>query len=244
MKASVGNGIVCGLAVGLVLFCAPAVRAQDWDCKTNGIPDREEGVLDLDGNGIPDSCDPDCQGNSIPDHFEFLTGLATDCNGNNVPDDCEDCNGNGLADACELSAGTSADFNDNGVPDDCDADCNRNDVPDDLEIAQGHVADLDHDGIPDSCNVCAVARLVIRLLRRNKAGILQIRAIVRNLPPGHRVTLELDGNADKRKVGWANENGVASATWLNPRPGYHTVTIVDPPCDPPLSRTREIVDNR
>jgi len=44
---------------------------------------------DLDGNGAPDACDADCNGNGIVDGLELATGLALDCNGNGIPDECD-----------------------------------------------------------------------------------------------------------------------------------------------------------
>jgi len=44
---------------------------------------------DLDGNGVSDVCDIDCNLNGIGDEFEIAEGLAEDCNDNGVPDDCD-----------------------------------------------------------------------------------------------------------------------------------------------------------
>ncbi len=61
---------------------------------------------DLDGNGVADDCDPDCDYDDVPDGYELLIGIETDCDGNGVPDDCEvllDCDGNFLPDLCQSS---------------------------------------------------------------------------------------------------------------------------------------------
>ncbi|MHC4838269.1 MAG: PA14 domain-containing protein, partial [Planctomycetota bacterium] len=44
---------------------------------------------DLDGNGVSDVCDVDCNLNGIGDELEISAGLVEDCNGNGVPDDCD-----------------------------------------------------------------------------------------------------------------------------------------------------------
>lgn len=65
--------------------------------------------FDIDGDGIPDDCEPDCNRNQIPDDEDIASGGSTDCNANGIPDDCEglpDCDGDGLLDACTVLPGT------------------------------------------------------------------------------------------------------------------------------------------
>jgi hypothetical protein len=78
-------------------------------------------VDDCNGNGIADHCDIaagtslDCDLNDVPDECQ------PDCNGDGIPDVCEDdCNDNGIADPCDIALGTSEDCNFNGIPDECD----------------------------------------------------------------------------------------------------------------------------
>ncbi len=64
---------------------------------------------DINGNAVPDECDPDCDGDGVPDDYEILTGSATDCDGSGVPDACEtlaDCDANGLPDLCQATTPT------------------------------------------------------------------------------------------------------------------------------------------
>ncbi|MEY3024220.1 MAG: hypothetical protein RJA16_1046, partial [Planctomycetota bacterium] len=60
---------------------------------------------DLNENGVPDECDPDCNGNGLPDDYEIINGLAQDCNGNGQPDECDleggDCDADGVLDVCQ-----------------------------------------------------------------------------------------------------------------------------------------------
>ena len=92
---------------------------------------------DLDANGLPDACDPDCDGDGEPDTYELSSGQALDCTGDGIPDDCQ------------VADGSQPDCNDNGVPDDCDVidgtveDVNDNMLPDVCELAEG---DLNLDG--------------------------------------------------------------------------------------------------
>jgi hypothetical protein len=66
---------------------------------------------------VPDSCQPDCDGNALPDDYELAEGLAADCNEN------------GAIDVCDITAGA--------------ADVNRDEVPDECQC----IADLNQDGI-------------------------------------------------------------------------------------------------
>ncbi len=46
-------------------------------------------IDDVDGNGVPDACDADCDGDGLADDAAIATGLDADCNGNGVPDSCD-----------------------------------------------------------------------------------------------------------------------------------------------------------
>ncbi|MBL9141061.1 MAG: hypothetical protein JNK53_04280 [Phycisphaerae bacterium] len=47
------------------------------------------GEPDLDGNGAPDACGDDCNGNGVSDYADLAAGLVDDCNDNGIPDSCE-----------------------------------------------------------------------------------------------------------------------------------------------------------
>ncbi len=112
---------------------------------------RVLGLPDVDGNGINDACEADCNANGVPDNIDILDGSA-DCDGNGVPDECEsDCNVNGRADACDIAAGASQDCTCNGIPDECEPDCNSNGFADSCDIAAGRSQDCSGNGIPDEC---------------------------------------------------------------------------------------------
>jgi len=119
------------------------------------------GVVDCNGNGVPDSCDLSCSGVgcSEPD-----CATSNDCNENLVPDECDaDCNENGIPDSCDLSwatglecstclgeVGTSNDCNANLVPDECEPDCDNDGIPNDCET----ITDTDGDGTDDCEDLC------------------------------------------------------------------------------------------
>ena len=77
----------------------------DWTIRAITCPGGHCGESsDVNQNGEPDECEPDCDGDGLPDDYEIATGLATDCDGNGLPDNCEslpDCDGNGLPDVCQ-----------------------------------------------------------------------------------------------------------------------------------------------
>ena len=79
---------------------------------------------DCDQNGIPDSCEPDCDGDGKPDACEIASGEAQDCNGNGIPDACDLVPRNfGLSEGVRYAIGhlpssiAYADFDGNALPD-------------------------------------------------------------------------------------------------------------------------------
>ena len=92
--------------------------------------------LDLNANGVPDECEPDCNGNNVPDDLDIQLGNDTDLYGNNIPDGCEvDCNSNGTSDYTEIQADMSLDIDRNAVLDSCQ-DCDG-EIPGDFEVLAG-----------------------------------------------------------------------------------------------------------
>lgn len=67
---------------------------------------------DCNRNGVPDSCEPDSDGDGVIDDCDNCPGAPNpsqgDCDGNGTGDACEsgggDCNGNGVPDGCDLAA--------------------------------------------------------------------------------------------------------------------------------------------
>lgn len=103
------------------------------DCNANLVLDPQDivlGALDVDGNGVPDMCEPDCNGNGYPDRSETVNGLAADDDGDFQPDICNlDCNSNAVIDFNEINANLTLDVNRNRILDGCE-DCNSNTVVD------------------------------------------------------------------------------------------------------------------
>lgn len=63
------------------------------DCNGNGRSDNCDiaagSSTDVDGNGVPDECQPDCNLNGIPDRFDISSGRSSDLNSDGTPDDCQ-----------------------------------------------------------------------------------------------------------------------------------------------------------
>jgi len=107
------------------------------DCNGNSILDPLDlasGELDLNANGVPDVCEPDCDGNLVPDAYQVSLAPETDLDGDNVPDDCQaDCDQDGIADRVELIHFDEPDADRNLVLDRCQ-DCNQNNVTDWIDM--------------------------------------------------------------------------------------------------------------
>ena len=107
------------------------------DCDADGVIDAEEianGAADADLNGIPDACQPDCNGNAMPDWAECLADPAIDLDGNGVPDECDpDCDGDGQPDSRQIILNHRHDLDRDARVDVCQ-DCNSNLVPDGAEL--------------------------------------------------------------------------------------------------------------
>ena len=121
------------------------------DCNDNDIPDScdiASGLAsDINANGRPDSCEPDCNANGQPDSYEIAQGTAPDCNAN------------GKIDSCDIASGTATDVDQNGIPDSCQGDCNGNSIPDTYEILLDPSKDCDMDLALDLCEIAANPQL-------------------------------------------------------------------------------------
>jgi|GEM_PF-3455835 len=129
------------------------IKAVLADCDGDGELDHCEiagGASDVDGNGIPDSCERDCNADGIPDAAQLTLG---------------DCNANQILDVCDIDSSDPdgdqvvwGDCNADGVPDDCQADCNFNGVPDDCDLDPADPdgdefvsQDCNDNSVPDEC---------------------------------------------------------------------------------------------
>lgn len=153
------------------------------DCNSNGTLDPIEiagGAPDIDGNGIPDACESDCNSNGIPDAHETRDGTSPDFNGNDRPDGCDpDCNGNGQSNWIEINWDMSLDLDRNTVPDDCQ-DCNGN--------GQVDWFDVDHE-----FNLLLVDRAALLREFHEASGV---ECVAYAISPGSRMAALRPGTAD------------------------------------------------
>ena len=122
----------------------------DNDCDGDGVVDRTEiagGAADINANGVPDSCETDCNNNGQPDGYELAQGTA------------RDYNNNGVLDSCDIAGNSALDRNLNGVLDS-------------YEIAQTPALDANGNNIPDSVDLAAANAQVAALTARLNCGDL------------------------------------------------------------------------
>ncbi|MCP4249089.1 MAG: hypothetical protein GY778_18750, partial [bacterium] len=110
----------CDLAAGASEDCNENVSPDECDIAAGTSLDQ----LPIAGDGIPDECQSDCNGNVVPDADDIDQQVSEDSNSNGVPDECD------------ILAGRSQDCNANDIPDECEPDCNGTAVPDDCDIAE------------------------------------------------------------------------------------------------------------
>lgn len=119
---------------------ADGIPDECQDCNSNGILDPTDiinGAPDINGNSIPDICEPDCNANGIPDPYECDLNPAQDVDGNNIPDACDpDCNSNGVIDWTDTNTGGGfTDVDRDATPDVCQ-DCNANGLADWIDLGR------------------------------------------------------------------------------------------------------------
>ena len=151
-----GNSGGCTLCLGVSVVIEKGII----DCNENGVPDAidiAEGTSrDCNDNGIPDECEPDDDGDTIPDDCDVCPGH----------DDRADDDGDGVPNGCDICPGYDdvVDSDSDTVPDGCDRcpgyddriDTDEDTVPDGCDICPGYDdgIDDDGDGVPNGCDVC------------------------------------------------------------------------------------------
>jgi hypothetical protein len=76
------------LVIGDLNAVADSFVRSFHDCDDDGAIDAFQGTVSC-GNGIPDECESDCNGNGIADSCDIASGRSLDKNGNGRPDECE-----------------------------------------------------------------------------------------------------------------------------------------------------------
>ena len=160
--------------------------ARFLDCNANDVDDDQDIAdgfsQDCDGNGVPDECQTDGDGDGLidvcddcpddPDKTEpgscGCGVVDDDIDDDGIPDcfdncpetsngDQSDVDGDGVGDVCDncptVSNANQSDTDGDGLGDACDTDCNGNGIFDTDEIADGLAADCNENGIPDDCEL-------------------------------------------------------------------------------------------
>ena len=90
--------------------------------------------------GEPSVCQPDCNGNGVPDADDIVSLTSPDCDLDGVPDECQiDVNSTAVGGPFFCTADCDPDCNNTGIPDACELvgnDCNTNGVPDECDVEQ------------------------------------------------------------------------------------------------------------
>lgn len=122
-----------------------ALWALVLDSDEDGLDNLFEGASDPDGDGLPNSHDPDSDGDGILDSVEG----AGDPDNDGVPNFLDlDSDGDGLLDADENSAPEGSDVDGDGTPNFLDVDSDNDGVPDAIEAWAGS-SPYDANDVPE-----------------------------------------------------------------------------------------------
>ncbi|MGB0716729.1 MAG: hypothetical protein ACPGXK_12675 [Phycisphaerae bacterium] len=127
------------------------------DCNNNGVLDSQDianGTSeDCNSNNEPDECEPDADGDGVPDGCDVCAGSddGVDPDGDGVPSGCDPCPNDNPDDPDEDGVCTSDD--NCALPNPLQIDCQPNGVGDVCDIDSGTSDDVDLDGIPDECGI-------------------------------------------------------------------------------------------
>lgn len=163
------------------------------DCDGDGVSNAEQitaGAADLDGNGIPDHCEPDCNGNGVPDALDIALGTSSDLWLNGVPDECElDCDGDGQSDYSQIQADLSLDLDRNMRLDACE-DCDGDGITD--LAARDGAWDAWVAGRAEEGTVRAMHAVSGALVLVSQPGVVLGNDLV--ITPDRRVLVSSEGN--------------------------------------------------
>ncbi|XP_059059045.1 cartilage oligomeric matrix protein [Achroia grisella] len=174
-----GNGTVCGPDRDLDGYPDQQLRCYETHCKADNCPEvSNSGQEDADGDGLGDSCDPDADGDEIPNHPDNCPLVANpdqldrdDDKSDRRGDVCDNCprkynpdqldtDGDGLGDVCDPDMDNDGISNErdncprayNPRQEDTDGDSAGDACDNCPRVPNVQQTDTDNDGVGDACD--------------------------------------------------------------------------------------------
>ncbi|XP_008578373.1 PREDICTED: cartilage oligomeric matrix protein [Galeopterus variegatus] len=150
-----GNGLVCGRDTDLDGFPDQNLSCSELQCrKDNCVTVPNSGQEDVDRDGIGDACDPDADGDGVPNEEDNCPLVRNpdqrNTDGDKWGDACDNCRSQKNDDQKD----TDEDGRGDACDDDIDGDRVRNTVDNCPRVPNSDQRDSDADGVGDACDNC------------------------------------------------------------------------------------------